>query len=187
LNTRCASGIPALLAALRIITPFLRQIQALINQRHTSITTQGGKHADLAIVHLAETPTPLPGNAHRMLARLLEATFIDQQATIRVPTQPLIRLQRHLINDRLMLPGRVREHLLELLFIGIRNALLHAFHILLVGIGLHQTPQIVPDRLDHTAGCVLKMRLEAQMKAGKAPGKIIKWINRGISRRKSSP
>jgi hypothetical protein len=30
------------------------------------------------------------------------------------------------------------------------------------------------------------MRLEAQMKAGEAPGKIIKWINRGISRRKSA-
>jgi hypothetical protein len=42
------------------------------------------------------------------------------------------------------------------------------------------------DWLDHAAGCVLKMRLEAQMKAGEAPSKIIKWINRGISRRKSS-
>ncbi|MFB1488291.1 hypothetical protein, partial [Thiocapsa sp. C4-3m] len=68
----------------------------------------------------------------------------------------------------------------------IRNPLLHTLHIFLIGIGLHQTPQIVPDRLDHAAGCALKMRFEAPMKAGKAPGKIIKWIYRGISRRKSA-
>lgn len=109
-----------------------------------------------------------------MLARLLETAFIDQQATVRAPTQPLICLQRHLINDRLMIPRRVREHLLQLLFIGLRNPLLHAFHIFLIGIGLHQTLQIVSNRLDQAAGRALKMRFEAQMKAGEVPRKAIK-------------
>jgi hypothetical protein len=44
----------------------------------------------------------------------------------------------------------------------------------------------VSDWLDHAAGCALKMRVEAQMKTAKAPGKVIEWIYRGISRRKSA-
>jgi hypothetical protein len=51
---------------------------------------------------------------------------------------------------------------------------------------LHQTPQIVTDRLNDAAGCVLKMRFETQMEPGKAPGKTIKWVYMGISRRKSA-
>jgi len=45
---------------------------------------------------------------------------------------------------------------------------------------------IVTDRLNYAASCVLKMRFEAQMKPGKAPGKAIKWVYRGISRIKSA-
>jgi hypothetical protein len=44
----------------------------------------------------------------------------------------------------------------------------------------------VTDRLNDAAGCVLKMRFETQMEPGKAPGKTIKWIYMGISRRKSA-
>jgi hypothetical protein len=80
-----------------------------------------------------------------------------------------------------MLPRRVREHLLEPLFIGLRNPLLHTFHILLIRIGLHQTPQIVTDRFNDAAGCVLKMRFEMQMKPGEAPGKPIKRAYMGIT------
>ena len=64
--------------------------------------------------------------------------------------------------------------MLELLFICIRNPFLHSFHILLVWICLHQATQIVSDRLDHGARCVLKVRFEAQMKTGESPGKPIK-------------
>jgi hypothetical protein len=186
LETSVRFGNAGLLAALRIITPALRQIQPLIDQRHAAVTTQRRKYSNLAIVHLAQTPAPLPGDTHGMLARLLESAFIDQQATVRTAAQPVIRFQRHLIHDLLMLLRRVREHLLELLFIGLRNPLLHTFHILLIRIGLHQTPQIVTDRLNDAAGCVLKMRFEPQMKSGKAPGKAIKWIYMGISRGKSA-
>jgi hypothetical protein len=42
------------------------------------------------------------------------------------------------------------------------------------------------DWLGHAAGRALKMRVEAQMKTAKATGKVIKWINGGISRRKSA-
>ena len=38
----------------------------------------------------------------------------------------------YLINDRLMIPRRVREHMLQLLFIRIRNPFLHSLHILSV-------------------------------------------------------
>jgi hypothetical protein len=44
----------------------------------------------------------------------------------------------------------------------------------------------VTDRLNDAAGCVLKMRFETQMEPGKAPGKTIKWVYMGISRRKSA-
>jgi hypothetical protein len=101
-----------------------------------------------------------------------------------MPTQPSIRLQRHLVHDRLMIPRRIREHLLKLLFVRIRNPFLHAFHILLVRIGLHQTPQRVPNRLEHTAGRVLKMPFEAQTETGKALGNVIERVGGGISKKK---
>jgi hypothetical protein len=44
----------------------------------------------------------------------------------------------------------------------------------------------VTDRRNDAASCVLKMRFEPQMKSGKAPGKVIKWVYMGISRRKSA-
>jgi hypothetical protein len=83
-----------------------------------------------------------------------------------------------------MIPRRIREHLLKLLFVRIRNPFLHAFHILLVRIGLHQTPQIVPNRLEHTAGRVLKMPFEAQTETGKALGNVIQRVGGGISKKK---
>jgi hypothetical protein len=96
--------------------------------------------------------------------------------------QSLIRFQGHLIHDLLMIPPRVREHLLGLLFIGLRNPPLHPLHVLLIRIGLHQTPSIVTDRCNDAAGCVLRMRYEPQIKSGKAPSSNIKWMYRGISR-----
>jgi hypothetical protein len=71
-------GYPGPLAALRIFTPALLQIQARINQGHTLIATQCGHDSDLAILHLPTAPKPLSANAHRVLARLLEASFIKQ-------------------------------------------------------------------------------------------------------------
>ena len=91
-----------------------------------------------------------------------------------MPAKPSIRFQRNLIDHRPMIPRRVRQHMLQLLFIRTRNPFLHPFHILFVRIRLHQATQIVSDRLDHVARCVLKVRFEAQMETGESPGKPIK-------------
>ena len=82
-----------------------------------------------------------------------------------------------------MIPWRVGQHMLQLLFIGIRNLFLHSLHVLFVRIRLHQTFQIVPDRLDNRARRLLKMRLETQMKPGESSGQVIERIDRLIRKK----
>ena len=67
--------------------------------------------------------------------------------------------------------------MLQSLFIRMRNPFFHSLHVLFVRVRLHQTFQIVPDRLDNGARCLLKMRLETQMKAGESPGQIVERID----------
>ncbi len=84
-----------------------------------------------------------------------------------------------------MIPWRIAQHMLQLLFIRIRNPFLHSLHILFVWVGLHESFQIVPDWLDNRSRSLLKMRLETQMKLGESVSQLIKGIYTRISRRKS--
>ncbi len=84
-----------------------------------------------------------------------------------------------------MIPWRIAQHMLQLLFIRIRNPFLHSLHILFVWVGLHESFQIVPNRFDNRSRTLLKMRIETQMKLGESASQFIKWIYARISRRKS--
>ena len=116
----------------------------------------------------------------RMTTGFLKPALIDQQAAIAMASKQPVCLQSHLIDHRLMIPRRVRQHMLQLLLIRIRNPFLHSLHILFVWVGLHESFQIVPDRRDNRARSVLKMRLETPMKLGESAGQFIKWIYTGI-------
>ena len=120
-----------------------------------------------------------------MTTGFLKPAFINQQATVAMASKQPVCLHSDLIDHPLMVPWRVRQHMLQLLLICIRNPFLHSLHIFLVRICLHQTFQIVPNRLDNRARRLLKMRLETQMKPGESFSQAIKWINRPISITKS--
>ena len=81
----------------------------------TLAVAQHAEHRDLAVIHLAKPPGPLPSHAHRTIALLGKAAFVDDQATGKLAAQQAIRVSADLRQHRLVIPRRVTDEMLELL------------------------------------------------------------------------
>jgi hypothetical protein len=66
-------------AAGRVVDPALRQVEPHVDRRVPRPIGQHREHRHLAIVHLAQPPAPLPGNANRAIAVLDEAALVEDQ------------------------------------------------------------------------------------------------------------
>ncbi len=66
-------------APVRVISPLMRQIQAIGDRQAGVIVGSRQAHRDLAIVLLAELPAILPRHADRVLALLRDAGVVDDQ------------------------------------------------------------------------------------------------------------
>ena len=167
-----------LAAARRVFSPRLRKIQPHVAERGQVAAAQGRAHAHLAVVHLAQAPTPLTGHTDRMLALLGEARLIDQQYTRGRATECAIGFLRHLVEHRLVIPVRVAEHVLETLLIGADHHLFHPLHVLVLG--LHQAFEVIARRSEYRTGTALKVRGEAVVKPQEAGCQIINLIDASI-------
>jgi len=98
----------------------------------------GQEHAELAVAHLAQRPTILPGHPHRFGPLLGETALVDHKHPVRrVQSGSDVRLQT--VDHRLRRPGRLGEQALQ----AARRRPLDRFgHILGVApVGLlHQQP-----------------------------------------------
>jgi hypothetical protein len=82
---------------------------------------QHTEHRDLAIIHLAQPPGPLPGHANRAIALLGEAALVDHQAARRLAAKQLVGVSGDLRYHGPMVPRRVADEVLELLFAAALN------------------------------------------------------------------
>lgn len=137
-----------LLTPLWVRHPRLRQIQAAINQTGHFSPAQGGEHANLAVVHLAEAAIPLPRHAGGSFTLLGEAAFVQDEHRI-VAAQQGVGIRCH----NSLQPGPVHalggEHVLHGLMIG-RVDFAHAQHV--AAIGLEQAAHVGAEGLGDVAG-----------------------------------
>ncbi len=106
---------PGRVASRRILDPGVRQVEPHIDRRVPLAVGQHAEHRDLAVVHLAQPPGPLPGHANRTIALLGEAAFVDDQAAHRRAAEEKIRVPSDLRHHRPVVPRRVADEMLELL------------------------------------------------------------------------
>ncbi len=92
--------------------PALRQIQALVHQGPPARPHVGQKHPGLAISHLPQGPTVLPGHPHGLDPLFGEITAVehpDRQWMLQPGTKILLQAG----NDRIIIPARLGEKSLE--------------------------------------------------------------------------
>jgi len=82
---------------------------------------QHGEHRHLTVVHLAQAPAPLPGNANRAIALLDEAALVDEQRAVRLAAQQAVGVTADLVDDRFVPSRRVADEMLELLRAAVLN------------------------------------------------------------------
>jgi hypothetical protein len=136
-----------LFAAPPILGPFLGQVQASVNQADSIRLTERAKNTHLAIVLFALAAVPLAPNAYRFLAFLLKGTLVNVKPCANFPAHPMIRILRHLIHHRAIVPGRMGEKILQHLIIAVGYRFGHALHIPFIR--LHQTAQVLLRRCRH--------------------------------------
>jgi len=112
-------------------------------------------------------------------AFLGEARLVDQQPTLGAAAEPRVRLHRHLIQHRSVVPSRVREHVLQPLLISILDRLLHPLHVL--AICLHQAFEILTGCRHHTARPAVEVSAEATVEGHESGGDSIKPVYANIS------
>ena len=116
------------IAALRILRPSLGQIQPRINQADSIAATEGAKDTDLAVLLPSQPAIPLTRLAYRFIALLLKRTFIDEQPGA-FATHAGIRIARNLVHHTTVIPGRVRQEILQPLIVTIGNGFDHTLHV----------------------------------------------------------
>ena len=97
-GSRSLSGIFAC-RHLSDFAPAFGQIETSIDQGAAFPVAQRGKHAHLAVLHLAQPSVPLPRHPGRLVALLREAALVDQQCRVRSAEQ-LACVARHPIQQR---------------------------------------------------------------------------------------
>ena len=123
-----------------ILDPCLGKIKSHVDRRVPLPVRQHAKHRNLAVVDLAEPARPLPLNPNRTHALLEEARLVDDQAAVRPTAEKMVRIPANLRHNRLMLPWRVADEVLELLGTPVFH---HGRHRLeRAGRGLRQPLQI---------------------------------------------
>src|SRR6185437_16108996 len=80
-----------------------------------------GLTTNIRVVHLAQTPAPLPGHANRAVALLDEAAFVEDQRAVRLAAQQAVGITADLRDDRPVPPRRVADEVLELLLAALLN------------------------------------------------------------------
>jgi hypothetical protein len=108
-------GDPGPLATRRILDPAVRQIEPHVDRRVPLAVRQHAEHRDLTIVDLAQSPSPLPSDAHRAVALFGEAALVDDQRARRLAAQQGVRVPPYLRQHRLVVPRRVADEMLKLL------------------------------------------------------------------------
>jgi len=121
--------------------PFLGQIKTKIDRQNALVTTQRRKDPNLAVVHLAKPPNPLPLNAHRVGAFLQISGFIQIKCAVGLASQMAIRIPGDLIHYGPMVPIRVGKKMLQRLRVRVRNDFGHTLHIFLSR--LNQTVKVL--------------------------------------------
>ena len=93
-------------------SPTLRQVQPLVHQRPAQRADAGQEHPGLAVGHLAQPPTVLPGHSRRFPPLLGEVAAVQHPHGLGVPqpgTQVLLKTSHH----RVVIPGGGREEALH--------------------------------------------------------------------------
>ena len=103
------------LAPCRIVDPGLRQIQPHVHRRMPLTVAQHAEHSHLAVVDLAQPSRPLASHTHRTIALLGKAAFVDDQAAGRLAAQQAVSVPADLRHNRLVVPWRIADEMLELL------------------------------------------------------------------------
>jgi hypothetical protein len=144
-RSACALRDAGLIAACRVRNPDLRQVKPHAAHRRSA------------------RRTPRPGSCppsprrpdycrhpDRAIPPFREATLVDDQATIRLAAKHLVRIPADLHNDRLVVPRRVADEVLELLCAAALNRCGHRGE--LADLGLHQSTQVAQPPLRSCGG-----------------------------------
>ena len=103
---------PRRLAPGIVRSPTLRQVQPLVHQRPAQRADPGQEHPGLAVGHLAQPPTVLPGHSRRFPPLLGEVAAVQHPHGLGVPqpgTQVLLKESHH----RVVIPGGGGEEALH--------------------------------------------------------------------------
>ena len=127
-----------------IVRPFARQIQSRINQTDSITSTQSPEDSDLTIVLLSQSAISLPRDTDRFVALLLKRALVQVQSGPAFSSHAHVSLPRHSVHDSSMIPGGMRQKVLQHLIVTIGNRFGHPFHVALVR--LHQAVEILLGR-----------------------------------------
>jgi hypothetical protein len=115
-------GNPRPLATRGVFDPAVRQIKPHIDRRVPLAVRQHAEHRDLTIIDFAQTPGPLPGDAHRAIALFGEAALVDDQGPHpelvegrRFAAHKSVRVMADLRHHGFVVPRRLADEMLELL------------------------------------------------------------------------
>ena len=96
----------------RVVHPFLRQVQASVEQGRAVHAGVGQKHAGLAIGNLTQLATVLPFDPHRLAPFLREVAAINNEHAFGI-----VQIFRHFLpvppQDGRIVPGAVGQKLLH--------------------------------------------------------------------------
>ncbi len=150
-----------LLAARSVVRPLLGQIQFTIQQRMAQRTGIAHKHADLAVLHVADRPSLLAGDPSRVAPFFHKACFVEDQYTLRI-AQMLDDIGAPLIAHHVSVPVGAGQQVLE----AIRGGLATGFRHLPAVLAFRLPQQAAHIRHDPLA------RLRADDIPGQPPGNI---------------
>ncbi len=155
-----------------IVKSLLGDKEFAIDQRTGAITNDGCKDTDLTVLCLAQPAIPLPRDASRLLAFLLQRGFVEDQggAMAEIPIGILDQLIPHISAA----PRRLTQHVMQALVVASRHLFGHPLQI---------TPITLEPAMEIQAGCCFN-RAGAALEAPQVGGKVgIKVRQRRINQR----
>jgi hypothetical protein len=127
-----------------IVRPLARQIQSRINQTDSIASAQCPEDSDLTIVLLPQPAIPLARHTHRFVALLLKRALVKVQPCRPCIPHARISLPGYSIHDRSIIPGGMRQKILQYLIVTVGNCFGHTLHVAFVR--LHQPVQVLLSR-----------------------------------------